>query len=128
MALHFMRANQESVIKGQRIRAAHAHGRQEARDNGRLFTSVLPMWLQAPTGRARSSHTADITVIEDRAAVVRGIFTASLLVKVNTRSTAVSTRVALKPGAQAADGAALTFRKSCVAPLSSAPIPPAELR
>jgi hypothetical protein len=74
MALHFMRANAESVMKGQRVRAAHAHGRKEARDNSRLFTSMLPMWLKAPP--AGKTTTADIVVLEDRAAVVRGIFEA----------------------------------------------------
>jgi DNA invertase Pin-like site-specific DNA recombinase len=74
MTLHFMRANQESVLKGQRVRAARANGRKEARDNHRLFTSMLPMWLQAPP--AGKTTTADIVVLEDRAAVVRGIFEA----------------------------------------------------
>jgi DNA invertase Pin-like site-specific DNA recombinase len=75
MTLHFLRSNQESVMKGQRVRAAKEHGRREARENGRLFTAILPMWLQAPAGPAHSRKAADITVIEDRAAIVRDIFT-----------------------------------------------------
>jgi hypothetical protein len=74
MTLHFMRANQESVIKGARVRDARERGRKEARANGRLFTSNLPFWLSAPA--AGKTTIADITVIEDRAAVVRHIYEA----------------------------------------------------
>jgi hypothetical protein len=56
MAMHFMRTNQESVIKGQRIRAAREHGRKEARNNGCLVTSVLPMWLKAANGPSNSRN------------------------------------------------------------------------
>jgi DNA invertase Pin-like site-specific DNA recombinase len=75
MTMHFMRANQESVRKGTLVRAAREHGRREARTNGRLFTAVLPMWLQAPEGSKGPRRATDIAVIEDRAAVVRDIFT-----------------------------------------------------
>jgi DNA invertase Pin-like site-specific DNA recombinase len=76
MTMHFMRANQESVMKGQRVRAAREHAHREARTNGRLFTAMLPQWLEPPSGPRNSRRAADITVIEDRAAVVRDIFTA----------------------------------------------------
>jgi DNA invertase Pin-like site-specific DNA recombinase len=67
MTMHFMRANQESVMKGQRVRAAREHAHREARNNGRLFTAMLPQWLQAPSGPRNSRRAADITVIDDRA-------------------------------------------------------------
>jgi len=45
MALRFMRANEESALKSQRLREANAKKRKDAAEDGKLFTRALPAWL-----------------------------------------------------------------------------------
>jgi DNA invertase Pin-like site-specific DNA recombinase len=79
MVIRFQRASAESVIKGQRVRAAYNSKRELAREQPSLplgcpripFTTSLPGWLRW------DDRAACFTLIEERAEVVRGIFEAA---------------------------------------------------
>jgi DNA invertase Pin-like site-specific DNA recombinase len=79
MVIRFQRASAESVIKGQRVRAAYDSKRELAREQPSLplgcpripFTTLLPGWLRW------DDATGCVALIEDRAEVVRGIFEAA---------------------------------------------------
>ena len=68
--LVFMRANEESETKADRLRKSWANKRDKARETGARLTSTGPAWL-APTAEG-------FAVIEDRADVVRRIFAETL--------------------------------------------------
>lgn len=68
--LVFMRAHEESQIKAQRLRASWANKREQARADLTRLTRTGPAWLR-PT-------TDGFVAIEERAAVVRRIFTETL--------------------------------------------------
>jgi DNA invertase Pin-like site-specific DNA recombinase len=66
MAIRFMRANEESELKSQRIENAYAQKRAHAA-SGKLFTRNLPGWLRF------NEDTKKIEVIPERAEVVKAI-------------------------------------------------------
>lgn len=72
MVLGFMRANQESVLKATRVREAWSNKRTQARSEGRPMTVMTPGWLELSPDRRT------FNVIEDRAAIVRHLFAATL--------------------------------------------------
>lgn len=69
--LTFMRANEESVAKSKRLKAAWEQKRLEVL-KGKPITERIPAWLEVSEDRQRFS------VIEERAAVVRDIFAQTL--------------------------------------------------
>ncbi|MCO5156872.1 MAG: recombinase family protein [Aquamicrobium sp.] len=68
--LVLVRAHEESATKSRRLKAAWEKKREDAGD--RPITSIAPAWLRS-TGAGRG-----FSVVEERAAVVRGIFGAFL--------------------------------------------------
>ena len=65
----FARANEESQIKSDRVRAATRSRRQQARESGRPIGNKLPSWLSL------SADKTSYQVIEARAAIVQRLFT-----------------------------------------------------
>lgn len=65
-----IRANQESVLKSQRIRESWQNKRNKARDEKRVLTSRLPGWLRL----AGSGPSQKIELWPERAELVRWIF------------------------------------------------------
>jgi hypothetical protein len=83
MVVHFIRANQESVVKSQRVHAAYSNKRKKVSlsltDPGtpkHLFTRMLPAWLTVNEEAKQTGGTSapQIEVIEERAEIVRWIF------------------------------------------------------
>jgi DNA invertase Pin-like site-specific DNA recombinase len=71
MALRFMRAHEESVLKGTRVAEVYAQKRRNAAartENGKPFTKMLPAWLEW------RKDTQSTEAIPERADVVRAIF------------------------------------------------------
>jgi DNA invertase Pin-like site-specific DNA recombinase len=71
MVIHFIRANQESAVKGERVRRAYGAKRKHAALNGPVgkpFTRMLPAWL------TWNDEAEAFEVIEDRAKIVRWVF------------------------------------------------------
>jgi DNA invertase Pin-like site-specific DNA recombinase len=69
------RANEESVTKAKRLRAAWGNKRKRARE-GHTLTSRVPYWLTLVRGQ--NGEPDAFTVNEDRAAVVRRLFDMSI--------------------------------------------------
>lgn len=69
--LVFMRANEESELKAQRLRASWGNKRRLAVEKGERMTTVCPPWL-TPEGEG-------FAIVADRAAIVRRIFEETLL-------------------------------------------------
>lgn len=63
------RANSESQLKSERVKAASQRRRQQARDSGRPIGNKLPSWLTL------SPDKTSYEVIEARAAIVQRLFT-----------------------------------------------------
>jgi DNA invertase Pin-like site-specific DNA recombinase len=71
MALRFMRANEESALKGSRVALAYRSKRESFAGNQALdepYTRRLPAWLRW------SNETKAYVIIEERGALVREIF------------------------------------------------------
>ncbi|AVO44047.1 recombinase family protein [Phreatobacter cathodiphilus] len=86
--LEMIRANEESETKSQRIKADWNRKRQRALD-GEAITSLVPAWLE------RSGK--DFKVIEERAAIVRRIFSLTLEGKGQHAITSLFNKEGIKP-------------------------------
>lgn len=62
-----IRANEESVTKSKRVRAARERNRRDAA-SGKITTSKVPAWLKTNAGKT------EIEVVEERAHLVRRIY------------------------------------------------------
>lgn len=66
------RAHQESVVKSDRLSKSWEHKREDARTQGKAMTSTCPQWLKLDKATGR------YLVLEERAEIVRRIFTETL--------------------------------------------------
>jgi DNA invertase Pin-like site-specific DNA recombinase len=65
--LTMIRANEESLTKSRRLKAAYANKRQQAETTGKLFTRVVPGWI-------RVTPEGTLEAIPEREAIVQRIF------------------------------------------------------
>lgn len=71
--LLFMRGAEESATKSKRLRASWVAKRARAAQ-GEVQTIAVPAWLKAEGSAAKDSRNAKLTLIPERAALVRRIF------------------------------------------------------
>lgn len=73
LLLGLIRANEESATKSDRLRHAWAEKRARA-SRGEVQTTRAPAWILAEGSAAKDSRSAALSLIPERAAIVRRIF------------------------------------------------------
>lgn len=71
--LLFMRGNEESATKSKRLKAAWV-GKRERAARGEVQTTRVPAWIEAKGSGAKDARNATLSLIPDRAALVRRMF------------------------------------------------------